>query len=461
MKTPSIRQCLASLLTLFTLTHCKNVDPQSPEAQGFDPPIPSPVSYLAGPISFQLRELEDKINLELDPVLVGKGSSSGKVGSVFPFRVVRSGRVRVQYTNQQVQFSTPLELWVVRPFSQLKTKAGKPFCSLQINFQSPLNVTPNWRLASQVKFTSYDWIIKPEVRILGKEISLANLIQKLLQEYQPAIESAIDTAIQKELRLDQLIQPVWKDLQKPLLIDRQFGLWLLPRPLAVESSPITGDARQITTHMRIALQSKTALSDKQPAYSPTPLPTLQKRDQVAQTSDLRLMSYIPYADINRALDRTLNRKAKKLALGALTINKTSVYGGQRSLIVKAEVSGLLDGTIYLRGRPAFDTTTNTLLVENLDFDAQTNDVMPNLVGWLVHDSFIKVIGNLLTLPLGTEIAGLPKKINEAIEKGEAGEKIDLTIHSFKLTPQSIAIRPYGLQTLVRVQSKLRVSIKKL
>lgn len=461
MKTPSFAQVLFCLIPILTFTQCRNVDPESPKAEGFDPPIPSPVSYLAGPITFQLRDLEGKINQELDPVLIGKGSSSGKIGGAFPFRVTRSGRVRINYVNQQVRFSTPLQLWIVRPFSQSKTNEGKPFCSLQINFQSPLQVTPEWRLASQVRFIDYNWVIKPEIRVLGRDISLENLMRKLLENYQPAIESAIDGAVRKQLRLDQLLTPVWMDLQKPLLLDRQYGLWLLPKPIAIESSPISGNARQLSTHIRIALKSETVLSDKQPPYKPAPLPTLQKREQIEKTSDLQLMSYIPYSDINRVLDRTLNKKATKLAFGALTIKKTSVYGGQKSLIVKAEVSGLLDGTVYLRGRPAFDTVTNTLEVKNLDFDAQTNDVVPNLMGWLVHDSLIKVIGKLVTIPLGNEIAQLPTTINEALKKGEAGKKVELNIQDFRFIPKTIAIRPDGLQTLIRVQSKLGVNIKKL
>ncbi|MFD1141046.1 DUF4403 family protein [Larkinella insperata] len=460
MTTPSLLRLLFGLALSLFLTNCQKTEPQAPPATGFDPAIPSSTSYLAGPITFTIQELQKKINQELDPVLVGKGSPGGKKGGVFPFRVVRSGPVRIQYVNNQVRFSAPLSLFVSTPFTDAEKTGNKPFCSLHVNFQSPLTVTPNWRLASKVQFTDYDWIVEPEIRLLGKEISLTNFAKNVLDRYQSAIESAIDSAVYNELRLDQMVMPIWKSIQKPLLIEKQYGLWLLPKPVAVEAGPINGDSVRITTHLRIAFETSTKLQPQEPEPSKVPLPQLEKKEQVSQISDLRITSFIPYADINRMLARSLNGE-KKLLLGALTIKKAAVYGGQRSLIVKTDVSGLIDGTIYLRGRPAFDSTSNTLSVRNLDFDSGTISELPRAAGSLVKDGLVKALESFLTVPLGGEMEKLPQKINQSFEKGGPGKKTDLAIQSFRLTPQQVAIRPDGIQALILVKSKVAVRVQQL
>ncbi len=449
------------LLLIVSLSDCQHVETPPPKAEGFDPPISTTISHVAGSIEFPIRELEEKINRELDPLLVGKGAPGGKRGGVFPFRVARSGRVRIQYENQQLRFSTPLQLWITKPFSKDKTPPDKPFCSLHINFQSPLTVTPDWRLASQVKFTSFDWIIKPEIKILGQEIQLTDFARKLLDRYQPAIESAIDTAIYKELRIDRIVGPIWQDIQKPLLISKEFGLWLLPKPVRVETSPISGGNRSIITHLRIALNTETKLKPTTPTYTPTQLPTLERKEQLPLLSDLRLVSDLPYADINRVLNLTLSQQKKQLLFGAVTIRNVAVYGGQRTLLVKTEVGGLMDGVIYLRGRPVFDTLTNTLRVKNLDFDAASQSGMPRIVSSLVRKSLPKLVDELLEISLGDEIDKLPQKITQAYEKGGAGKKTDLVIQSFRFTPEQIAIRPSSIQTLIHVQSKVGLRVRQL
>ncbi|RYF60088.1 MAG: DUF4403 family protein [Cytophagaceae bacterium] len=308
---PRLLTYFIGLCLLGLLSQCQKVQPQAPKADGFDPLIPDQISYLAGAITFDLRELEEKINRELDPVLVGKETKDGKTKGIISFRVKRLGPVHVEYADQQVKLSAPLQMWLTKPFSRDTTPPKKPFCALNVNFKSPIGVTPNWRLASRTNFTDYTWIVKPEVHLLGGGISLTKLVQNILDKHKTAIEMAIDSAVHTELRLDEMVKPIWRDLQTPLLISEAYGLWLIPKPISVMAGPITGNNRQITTHIRVALETQTELKPIEPEHAKTPLPILQKREQVLETSDLHVLSYIPYADINRMLAITTNNKNKK------------------------------------------------------------------------------------------------------------------------------------------------------
>jgi hypothetical protein len=171
------------------------------------------------------------------------------------------------------------------------------------------------------------------------------------------------------------------------------------------------------------------------------------------------MSSIPYTAINQVL-ATILKEPKKMALGLLTINKATVYGNQRDLVVKTEVSGLVDGVLYLRGRPTFDTLTKTLIVKNLDFDTSTGDELTKFSESIIHRGLQRLLSDWLTISLGDEIAKLPAKINEAYEKGP-GKTTDLHIKEFRFVPQQIAIRPDGIQTLIRVQSRVALQIQQL
>ncbi|QMW00765.1 DUF4403 family protein [Spirosoma foliorum] len=455
MRTPPAHYYFLALGLIVLLGQCQNKQPQAPKAEGFDPPIPETISYVAGPIMFQLTELQEKINKELSPVLVGKQTKDGKTKGIMSLRVKRLGSVHVEYADQQIKLSAPLQMWLTRPFSRDTTPPEKPFCAINVHFKSPISVTPDWRLASHTTFTDYTWIVQP--KIVG--ISLTNLVENLLEKHKSAIEMAIDSAVHKELRLDKMVKPIWHDMQNPLLINKEYGLWLIPKPISIAAGLITGDSTQLTTHVRIAMETQTAVKPEKPVHAYTPLPLLQKREQVSQVSDLHLMSFIPYSDINRMLALTV--KNKKLALGSLTIKGISVYGGQHSLIVKADLAGLLDGIVYLRGKPTFDTLTNTLKVKNLDFDAESGSVLSKNTGAVWHDGLRTLLEGLLTIRLGDDIAKIPQAIEKAFEQGGAGKKTDLGINTFRFTPQKIAIRPDGIQTLIKVESKIALKVNKL
>ncbi|MBD2702173.1 DUF4403 family protein [Spirosoma sp. BT702] len=443
------------------LLQCQKKEPRAPEAIGFDPPIQERVSYVAGSITFQLKELQDKINRELDPVLVGKGSKNGENKGVISFRVKRTGPVQVRYADNQISLSAPLQMWLTKPFSKDTTPPKKQFSALHVSFKSPISVTPNWRLASRTKFAEYRWIKEPDIRLLGKDISLTNMAQKILENFQSSIETAIDSALYKDLRLDRMVRPIWRDLQKPLLINKEFGLWLLPKPVSVAASNVTGNAKSLTTHLRIAFNTKTEVKPQTPSHLETPLPQLQKREKVDSTSELHVLSAIPYVDINRMLALNIKREPKKMALGTVTLKGATVYGGQHALIIKAEVDGLLNGLVYLKGRPMFDTASNTLRINNLDFDAETGSLLSKDTGALWHAGLRKILGELVTISLGNEIEQLPQKISKAFEKGKPGEKTDLGLQSFKFVPENVAIRPDEIQVMIRVETKVGVRVNKL
>lgn len=451
---------LTGLATVLLMAQCQPSKPEAPKAEGFDPPIPPTISYVAGPITFPLQALKDKINQALDPVLIGKETSDGKVKGIVSFRVKRMGSVRVQYVDQQVLLSAPLQMWLTKPFSKDTTPPDRPFCAMEVNFKTPISVTSNWRIASRTTFSDYTWIRKPEMRLLGANISLTNLVQRVLDKHKADIEQAIDSAVYEKLRLDQMVAPTWRDLQKPMLIDKKYGLWLVPNPISVAAGKVGGNEKQLTVPLRIAFETSTKLKPETPEYVRTPLPLLQKRDQVSLVSSLYLMNFIPYADINRMLAITVNKQDKKMVMGSLTLKKASVYGAQHALIVKADVEGLFDGTVYLKGRPVFDTLTNTLKVDSLDFDGESGSILSKKAGALWHDSLRKLLEELITIKLGDDIAKLPNKINQAFEKGP-GKKTDMGIKTFRFVPQKIAIRPDGIQALIHVKSTIALRVEKL
>ena len=278
--TTTMFRLFIGLATLLLMAQCQKAKPEAPKSEGFDPPIPPMLSYVAGPITFPLEELRNKINEEIDPVLIGKETEDGKVKGIMSFRVKRLGPVQVKYVNHQVLLSAPLQMWLTKPFSKDTTPPDRPFCALRVNFKTPISVTEQWRIESHTDFSDYEWIQEPQIKLLGAGISLTNLAQKILDKHKTDIEKAIDSAVHDKLRLDEMVAPTWRDMQKPMLINKEYGLWLIPQPISVAAGPVNGNETQLTVPLRIAFNTKTALKPKTPDYDKTPLPTLQKRETV-------------------------------------------------------------------------------------------------------------------------------------------------------------------------------------
>ncbi len=459
--------------TLFLANGCRKVKPKPPAAEGFDEPIPATTSYLTGRITFELADLERKINKELKPVLVTEDALEGRKGEKWQLRVERRGPVKLRYEKQRVSFTAPLQVWISNPLAFKRNKrrlardssfiaTRQPLCALSVNFDTPLSVGKNWTLSTKSRFIDYQWIEKPQLRILGVRVSIQNIAEKIINSRKGDIESAIDQAVAGELHLDKEIRKIWRDIQRPLLLNKKpDSIWLVPTPSSVAAGPISGNSRSITVPLRIGFTTATYFGDRPDVKPSLKLPVLQKVAHLRPISDLKVLFTIPFADLNRILSNNMKGRKLELAGGLITVKSASVYGGQHALILKTDVDGSVKGTLYFHGKPYFDTLSNTLQVRDVDFDVHTEERLLATADWLLHDTLRDTLTAALTIPMGRQLAALPKKIETAFARGKAGKKTELDIAAFRLVPQRIAVRPEGVQILIDIQSKVTLEVKRL
>jgi hypothetical protein len=460
------QRTIALLLTATVLlgaVACRKVKPQAPAAEGFDPPIRSETSFVAAPITFSIRALENKINSVLKPQLVEPTMLKGKTGRMFNLRVFRKGRIRLKYANNKVTFSSPLEVWIDNPIRLNKKKHSQnALCVLSVDFQSPLQVGTNWRLNTKARFVNYTWIQHPKLRVFGINIDVTRLVDNLLTKRRAEIEAVIDKAVHDELRLDRQVRPIWKALQNPLLITKKpDSLWLVPIPYSVAVGDVRGTDTTLTVPIRVAFYTRTEVGTRPPVDTNHVLPRVRKAARIRETSDLRVTAFVPYADLNRILDAELRGRNLNLAGGLLKINKATVYGGQRALIIRTDVGGRVNGTLFFRGQPSYDSTTHILHVRNIDFDVETEQTLLNTADWLLHDRLRDTLVRVLNFPLKEQVTKIPGLIDQAFEHSRTGRKNDLDILTFRFIPQRIAIRPDGIQTQLKVETNVRLDVKKL
>ncbi len=447
---------------LLAVVSCNRVRPKAPDTQPFEPAIVQTTSYVVGDVTFNLRDLERKINQSLQTVLVTEETFRGKKGEAWRLRVERTGPVRVRYARQRVLFSAPLRVWISNPIGLRKKRRSRSIAVLFVRFDSPISVGERWRLSTKTRFVDYHWIERPHIRIMGLKISVTKLADSVLRKRRADIESAIDSAVYQSLRLDRQIIGIWRDLQKPLRIStRPDTLWIIPNPFGIATAPIRGNSRTIMVPVQINFRADTRIGAKPVVRLARQLPRLHRLAQLPPLSRLRVLAFIPYTDLNRLLKQALEKEKLNLAGGNLTIKSASVYGGGQSLILKTEVGGAVNGTLYFHGQPVYDTLDNTLLIRHVDFDIETQEALMSTADWLLHDHLRDTLQAVLTVPLGQQIGQLPAKIEMAFARGKAGRKTTLAIDTFRFVPQRIVIRPDGIQVLVEVKSRVALRVKRL
>ncbi len=448
---------LLGLLVGISVISCKRVKPQPPDATAFDDTLAIGPSYLSAPVLFEVRELEEKVNQSLGEVLVDQESLPKTKGTVLRLRVLRSGRVRMSFDGKRLSFGAPITIWIDNPLdlNHKRQQLG----SLDVEFNSPVAVTPNWRILTRVTLKRYRWTVEPKVKLLGIRFNVKRRVDRILQKRRPEIEQAISAAIYQELRLDREIGKIWRSLHRPLRINRNYeNIWLVPHPYAISASKVYGNRKTIVVPLRVELRLETHFGDRPDSLRPAALPPLRRADTLPPVTELNLLSRVSYDRLNLALKRTLKNKKLEVAAQSISIQEAMVYGGGNTLILETKVKGAINGTLFFRGRPAFDTLRQTAAVRNFEYDIHTEDVLPHTADYFLHDMLKDSLQQALSLPLHRYFSTIPVKIETAFERGRPGRKADLDIQTFRFIPRQIAIRPEAIHVHLRVRTSFRIKI---
>ncbi|RAJ99970.1 uncharacterized protein DUF4403 [Larkinella arboricola] len=442
---------------------CNRVNPEPPSAQNFDDSLTADSSYVSAPVLFEITELEEKVNKALGKVLVQNATIKNGIARPLNLRIERSGPIRLAFNGQKLSFSASLRIWLSNPFRLSgQDSSDRVYCALHVRFRSPLTVREDWRMQTNVELENYRWITEPEIRVLGMRIPVTRLADQILEKRENGIENAIDRAIFNGLRLDREIARIWQNIQKPLLINRNFQeVWLRPKPFAVLVGPIRGNPTELVIPMRIKLRMESLFGPKPDYALNLPLPRLQKVASLPMNSHVSLLSRVPYSQLSTVLNSFMSGTKLNVINHLVDIKKIRVYGGEHSLIVQADIKGAIGGSLYFRGRPVFDTVRKELVMRNLDYDIHTEQSLAKVADWLLHDTLKDTLQSTLRIPLEEHFTLLPDKIEGAFARAKAGKKARINIPKFELSPKAIAVRPDGLQILLHADAAMMLEVVNL
>lgn len=443
-------------LILVGATACnRRPAPRPPENLTFAPALPTELSYLGAPLVFPISVLEGKINAALPATLVNSTEEDGRVR----LRIERTGPVRLRSTQRDIQYAVPLRVRVWRrPF------AGKRpvTLALRVRFRSRVSLDADWRLRTRTELVGYDWIDKPELHIAFVHISLTGLAERLIRKQEAVIEREIDQAIHQEVELKKPIARIWQDLQKPILINRNLRvIWLKFDAVRVESGPVGYDSLHLSIPMRVGSYLRILDGPRQQYRLNRRLPPLVVRDSLPPGSDLNVYGLLSFASLNEVLKKELAGKPIRASGRQLIIQQAEVRGNGPYVELQVDVTGALNTSIFFRGVPEYDVRRQQLVINQLDYDVNTEEMLVRAADWLLHDTFLEEVREVLNVPLRRQVDRMPSLIQDALAKGKIGRTLHLEVNQFALHPRRIVVRPEGIQTLVEVQARFAVEMKKL
>ena len=427
------------------------------------------LSVLNLPIEMPVSELETQINAKLKGLIYEDDSYEDNGGDNLKAKVWKISPIRVVAKDSTFLFEVPLKIWVsagynVSPLGISLSGYRDTEFSIKIRLISKIGISKDWKLNSDTYVDSYDWISEPNVKVAGIRIPIKSMVSRLLNHNFEKITAAIDQQVTGGLEIKKYVETAWNLARQPVLLSKEFDTWLVVTPTAILMTPLLVSNNILRSSIGIKGYTQTITSEIKPLVKPAPkLPDLQIADKVTSDFKIGLISLISYEDAARMATKQFSGRKFSFLGGKYKIEVTSIemYGQNERLIIKAGLSGGVNGHIFLKGIPYYDPATQMLSLKNLDYDLDTKNTIVRTAGWLLQGKFSKMMEKEMVFPVGSQMSEAKKSVQQILANYKVTDGVQIKGTLLEITPDKVYLTPKHIYSVVFAEGSVNLRVEGL
>lgn len=440
----------------------------TPPPPQYDKPVEivKEVSTLDIPIEVQMSVLEQQMTEKLPNPFYEDNSLEDNNGDNMMIRVTRRAPVRIETRNGNFIFTVPVHIWSkvgwkMEQFGVSLSKYEDVDFDIDIKFVSKVTIGSDWKVKTRTSDNGFDWVSKPVVKIGMFSIPVTSIVEKIIDDQLPAVAKLIDQQVADKVDLKPYVLDAWNSLQTPLLVNEEYEAWLKITPLELMMTPFVSKGKNASFVVGLKARTETVLGAK-PVVVPNPtLPALQiATTPVDSKFAVGLIAEVPYSQAKKMAMKQVAGQVYEFQEGKYKIEVTDMelYGQGDYLIVMAALKGSLNGKVYLRGKPAYDAATRSVVIKELDYDLDTKNRLIKTADWLAHGKFLKMMTPFFTVSLASQLDEAQKMIQQNLANNKLDNGISIKGKLNELSPQNIFVTPTAIQTIIRAQGNIDVLV---
>lgn len=391
------------------LLSCKRINPDRPTYVGEQAPLPKATSEINLTLEIPLALFEERLNKNLQQELFSeKGMDLGN-GLFSDVRVTKTGDLKLSSSeNGNLRVSLPVfldgKVTLEKKIFGQAVSASLPFkesLSPQVSFLP--RIDENWGI--QIDSLEIESWGKPfQYDLLGYQLDLEPFIKKYLTSI---LKNQLSSNLLTSLDLKSLAEKTWEVYGAPLHVknsDLDIFLYTVPEKIRI-SEQFTKDQ---TLVLNLGLEGEVFThTGERPVRKNTPFPNVFPNDKKENNLAITLPLALSYETMDRYLNKEMAGKVFRVDSKTNLIPhafSTQSFGDRA--LVKMEFTAKrtrrkdVDGIMYLVGRPVYSEEREAIVLENINFDLNTQNFLTNSANWLRKNRIITAIQRQAVFPIG-------------------------------------------------------------
>ena len=391
-----MKRLFVIILAFFITISCsttQKIAAYKPEPDDASPLIYDNIpSFINLPITIKLKEIENQTNAFLKGVIYEDNTIED---DDYTIKVWKSAPISLINNNGKIETILPLK--VVLNYTYGISKFGVSLYDTRefnlngkVNLSSNVSLT-NWKLNTVTELKSIDWNETPTISIAGKSVAITYLINPAIRLFKSKIEKNIDDAIKKSLDFKPSVLDALDKICTPSLINPEYESWLRIVPVELYATEAKFKKENIELDMGLKCYIETLVGNQPENKFERNKIVLKPVSSMPNKIAANILAVSTYKDASKIMTKNFLGKEFGSSGKKVTVQNVNLWHKNGKMVIALDLSGSLNGTIYLSGFPQYNTTTKEIYFDKLDYVIDTKSKLIRTANWLASGYVLKKI----------------------------------------------------------------------
>ena len=385
---------LISLILLSILFSCSSTNKIAtikPEPSQNSPmAYKTTTSFVSMPMEVSLKEIENQLNKALTGLIYEDNNLEDDKTEM---KIWKTGTIKLIEKDGKIQSVLPLKIWS-------KIKYGTEFMGLNDTREIDLNGTitllstaklSNWKMNTSSVIEDFEWSESPTILVAGKKVPITYIINPTLSIFKSKVAKKIDDAIEKSCDFKPYVLNVLETLGTPFKTSEQYETWFKMNPIEVYVTDAQLQKSKIKMNLGLKCTMQTMVGQEPKNVFDKESVTFKPVATVPDKTTATVAAISTYESASRII--TKNFQGKEFASGSrkITVQKVELWSKDGKMIIALDMTGSINGSIYLSGIPNYNSVTKEIYFEQMDYVLNTKGLLTKTANWLLQGVILRKI----------------------------------------------------------------------
>ena len=390
----SVKSILSLVLLSFLCANCSST--QKIEALKPLPTDDTPMvyntktSFVNMPLQISLKEIENQLNKTLNGEIYNDATMEDDKTEM---KISKTAPIRLIEKNGKIQTIMSLKIWS-------KFKYGTDFMGLndtrEININGTITMTSaiklsNWKMSTTSIIDNFQWSESPSILVAGKNVPITYIINPTLAIFKSKIAKKIDEAIENSCDFKPYILDVLEKMSTPFLTSEHYQTWFKLIPIEVYVTDAFLNKNQINMDLGLKCNMQTMVGLKPKSSFDRSVVQFKAVTKIPEKLNVNVAAISTYESASRIISSNFNGKTFASGERKIVVQNVALWQKDSKIIIALDMTGSINGTIYLSGIPNYNAITKEIYFDQMDYVLNSKGLLTRTANWLLQGVILKKI----------------------------------------------------------------------